>query len=119
MADLMKLVVDENSQVQPKAIAATFHTTLKEVAQLSGLSIDAVSKSKRISSSKSQRQLRDMMLILNRAAHWSGDSFQAYAWYRSEPIPSFGDQTANDMVKRGQGDLVMSYLSRIADGGFA
>jgi hypothetical protein len=44
---------------------------------------------------------------------------QAYAWYRSEPIPSFGDLTAEDLVKRGMSEAVIEYIARIAEGGYA
>jgi hypothetical protein len=44
---------------------------------------------------------------------------QAFAWYRSQPIPSFGDQTGEDLVRAGRGEHVLGYLSRIAAGGFA
>jgi len=44
---------------------------------------------------------------------------QAFAWYRSQPIPSFGQQTAEDLVKEGRAEDVRRYLSRIAIGGYA
>jgi hypothetical protein len=44
---------------------------------------------------------------------------QAFAWYRSQPLPSFGDQTAEDLVRAGRAEHVLSYLSRIASGGYA
>ena len=50
---------------------------------------------------------------------WAGSIGAAFAWYRSQPIPSFGDRTAESLVKEGKGDAVRDYLARIADGGFA
>ncbi len=112
-------LIDDKGFVSPKSIANTFHTTLKEVAQLTGLSVEAVSKKGRVHSKTSQKRLRDIVMILNRTTPWCGTAFQAYAWYRSEPIPGFGDLTAEAVVKQGNADLVMSYLDRIAEGGFA
>jgi hypothetical protein len=43
----------------------------------------------------------------------------AFAWYRSQPLPSFGDQTAEDLVKKGRAGVVKSYLNRIAVGSYA
>ena len=105
--------------IQPRELAEAFHTTIREVAEVSGLSPDAISKQSRLRSRASQKRLRDMMLIINRASHWCGSPFQAYAWYRSEPLPSFGDLTAEDLVKAGKARQVMDYLSRIAEGGYA
>lgn len=112
-------LIDESGYISPRSIAQAFHTTIKEVAQLSGLSMDAVSKKNRAHSKKSQKRLRDMVMIINRVTPWCGSTFQAYAWYRSEAIPSFGDLTAEALVKQDRADSVMNYLDRIAEGGYA
>ena len=119
MSELSNQLIDNEGFISPKVVADTFHTTVKEVAELTGLSIDAVSKRERIGSKSSQKRLRDLVMIINRLTPWCGTPFQAYAWYRSEPIPSLGDATAEDLVKHGKAHLVMSYLSRIAQGGYA
>lgn len=49
---------------------------------------------------------------------WCDSPLQAYAWYRSEPIPGFGDLTAEDMVKRDMKDTALEHLGRIAEGGY-
>jgi hypothetical protein len=50
---------------------------------------------------------------------WAGSAQQAFAWYRSQPLPSFGDQTAEALVKEGRAASVRRYLDRIAVGGYA
>ncbi|MEJ0016939.1 MAG: XRE family transcriptional regulator [Acetobacteraceae bacterium] len=57
--------------------------------------------------------------IMNRVLPWAGTLTQAFAWYRSQPLASFGDQTAEDLVKEGRAEAVKTYLSRIAVGGYA
>lgn len=44
---------------------------------------------------------------------------QAFAWYRAQPLPSFGDRTAEDLVKEGRAEAVRRHLARIAAGGYA
>jgi hypothetical protein len=56
--------------------------------------------------------------ILARVVRWTGSLAHAYAWYREQPLPSFGDQTAERLVRAGRADAVRRYLSRIGDGGF-
>ena len=119
MSGFTEKLIDNTGFVNPKLVAAAFHTTQKEVAQLSGLSIDAVSKQQRARSTKSQKRLLDLVLIINRVIPWTGSLFQAYAWYRSEPLPGFGDLTAETLVKQGHSAQIMAYLDRIAEGGFA
>jgi hypothetical protein len=97
----------------------TLGVTRLELALSSGLSRDAISKTARREAPATVARLRDLTEILNRAATWTGSLRQAYAWYRSQPLPSFGDQTAEDLVKQGRAEAVKTYLSRIAVGGYA
>jgi hypothetical protein len=55
---------------------------------------------------------------VSRVLPWCGTPMQAYVWYRSEPIPSFGDLTAEEPVKRGMAEAVLEYIGRIAKGGY-
>jgi hypothetical protein len=93
--------------------------TRGELATALGLSRDAISKSTRVGSPTTQARLRDMVEIINRVRVWAGTPQQAFAWYRSQPLPSFGDQTAEALVKEGRAEAVKRHLDRIAVGGYA
>jgi uncharacterized protein (DUF2384 family) len=95
------------------------HITRGELAAASGLSRDAVTKSARVTTPATQARLRDVVEILNRVKDWAGSPQQAFAWYRSQPLPSFGDQTAEALVKEGRAEAVKRYLDRITVGGYA
>lgn len=95
------------------------HITKAELAAASGLSRDAVSKTARLKSRRTQKRLGEVVEIINRVLPWAGSVQAAFAWYRSQPLPGFGDQTAEDLVKAGRGEAVRQYLSRIAVGGYA
>jgi len=118
MSTFIKNLMDESGYITPRALADEFHTTVKNITTLSGLSPDTISKRNRFQSKKSQKRLRDIVMIINRVLPWCGTSIQAYAWYRSESIPSFGNLTAEDMVKRNMTDTVLEYLDRITEGGY-
>jgi hypothetical protein len=60
-----------------------------------------------------------MVEIINRIRGWAGTPEVAFAWYRSQPIPAFGDLTAEDLVRQGRAEAVKRHLTRIAAGGFA
>jgi transcriptional regulator with XRE-family HTH domain len=115
----MLLAELEPSDSPLDALAVTLHVTRQELANASGLSRDAVSKTARRNAPATVARLRDLVEILNRASLWAGSIPQAYAWYRGQPLPSFGDQTAEDLVKEGRAEAVKAYLSRIAVGGYA
>ena len=105
--------------VSPDRLSAALHITKSELALAAGLSRDAVSKAARSSSVVTQARLREVSEIINRVIPWAGSELAAYAWYRSQPLPSFGDATAEELVRQGQGEKVRAYLGRIAAGGFA
>ena len=105
--------------VSPDRLSAALHITTSELALAAGLSRDAVSKAARSQSVVTQARLREVSEIINRVIPWAGSELAAYAWYRSQPLPSFGDATAEELVRQGLGEKVRAYLGRIAAGGFA
>ncbi|WP_158915830.1 antitoxin Xre/MbcA/ParS toxin-binding domain-containing protein [Caulobacter sp. S45] len=100
-------------------LSMLLHITRGELALTLGLSRDAVSKTARLGRPATQARLRDMVEILNRVRPWAGSPQQAFAWYRSQPLPSFGDRTAEALVREGRAAAVRRYLDRIAVGGYA
>ena len=106
--------VTDKDGVSPDRLSAALRITKSELAAAAGLSRDAVSKSSRFGSLSTQTRLREMSEIINRVIPWAGN-----AWYRSQPLPSLGDATAEELVRQGRAELVRGYLARIAQGGFA
>jgi hypothetical protein len=60
-----------------------------------------------------------MVEIINRVLPWCGSVQQAFAWYCSQPIPAFGDQTPESLVRQGRAGHVLDYLGGITLGGYA
>lgn len=112
-------VLSNAGLIDTDRLAERLHVTKGELACLTGLSRDAVTKRARSSAPKTQQRLRDTVDIINRATPWAGSTARAFAWFRSQPLPSFGDKTAEDLLKEGRAQAVKDYLSRIADGGYA
>lgn len=117
--DFLSEVMTPEGMIAADRLTHCFRVTKVELAGAFGLSSDAVSKSARVKTPATQRRLRDCVEIINRVLPWTRTLPQAYAWYRSQPIPSFGDRTAEDLVKEGRAEEVKAYLSRIAVGGYA
>ena len=78
-----------------------------------------LSNAARAGAPATQSRLRDMAEVLNRIRGWAGSPEAAFAWYRSQPIPAFGDLTAEDLVKAGRAEALKRHLSRMAAGGYA
>lgn len=117
--DFLQQVISDDGLVLAGTLAKVLHITQTDLAEATGLSLDSVSKSARVKSRATQARLKDTVEIINRVAQWSGGVGRAFAWFRSQPLPSFGDKTAEELVKAGQANAVKTYLSRIAAGGYA
>ena len=112
-------LVSTDGFLDPDLIAAWQHTTAEEVATLCGLPQEAIRDPDRIRSAAFQDRLRELVLIFERIQPRCDNPTSAYIWYRSEPIPSLGDATAEELVKAGHGKMILSYLARIEQGGYA
>jgi len=107
-----------NGSIAIDELVKHLHINKTELAAATGLPRDAVSKKTRINTHRTQRRLGEVVEIINRVLSWTGTVQAAFAWYRSQPIPSFGGLTAEDLVKAGRGEAVRNYLSRVAAGGY-
>jgi hypothetical protein len=112
-------VISRDGFVEPNRLSGALRITKSELAVASGLSRDAVSKTRRLQAPATQARLREVAEIINRILPWCGSVPQAFAWYRSQPIPAFGDQTAEELVRAGRSEHLKSYLAGIAVGGYA
>lgn len=57
--------------------------------------------------------------VIAQVLPWAGSPEQAWTWYQTQPLPSFGDLTAEELVKQGKFEAVKRYLSRVGSGGYA
>lgn len=115
----LQQVISDEGFIAANSLAKALRISQQDLAEATGLSRDSVSKTVRCKSRSTQARLRDTVEIINRVAEWSGGVGRAFAWFRSQPLPSFGDKTAEDLVKEGRAEAVKTYLARIADGGYA
>lgn len=109
----------EDQVFSPTLIADALRTTKSEIAGTLGLGKDAFSRASRVRARKTQSRLRQMIEILNRVEAETGSPLAAYAWFRGEPLPSFGGATPGLLVREGKADHVHAYLDRIVAGGYA
>jgi hypothetical protein len=57
--------------------------------------------------------------VIAQVLPWAGSPEQTWTWYQTQPLPSFGDPTAEELVKQGKLEAVKRYLSRVGSGGYA
>jgi hypothetical protein len=90
-----------------------------ELTAAVGLGLSDISTPEGWASPTVQARLSEVAQIMDCVLPWCGSPPRAYAWFRSQPIPSFGGQSAKDLVCAGRAAHVVSHLERIAEGGFA
>ncbi|MGB0496481.1 MAG: XRE family transcriptional regulator [Kangiellaceae bacterium] len=119
MNNLSVELMSNSGHIEPKLVAKRFHTTLEEVGYFTGVALSTLQKRDRMISAKAQNQLQLVLDIISKITPWAGNTYKAYAWYRSEPIPAFGGLTAENLVTNGQAKIVKNYIEQIALGGYA
>ena len=116
---LVTALIDAGGHIAIWRVAARFGMSKSQLADTLGLARDNIYRTARLSAPKTQARATEMLEIVGRVAQWAGGEKQAMAWYRAEPIPAFGDRTAESLVKQGKAAAVRDYLDHIATGGFA
>lgn len=101
------------------SIADRLGINKRELALTAGLAPETLQRKARADAPATQARLAEMSEIIRRVNAWAGGDRQAFAWYRAEPLPEFGDRTAESLVKSGKADAVRDYLDHLALGGFA
>lgn len=96
-----------------------FSMSRTQLAEMLGFRADTLQRASRANAPLTQARLTEMLEIVRRVSAWAGGERQGLAWYRGEPIPAFGDRTAESLVKEGKATTVRDYLDHIALGGFA
>ena len=91
----------------------------QDLAETTGIATTTLQRKDRLQSTSATRRLAEVAEIIHRVSDWAGGERQALAWYRSQPIPAFGDRTAESIVKSGKAAALRDYLDHLAMGGFA
>src|SRR5271169_500899 len=111
--------LDASGRIEVAKVADDFGMSKRQLAESVGLAREAFYRSSRAHADKTQRRVREMLEIIARVSTWAGGRQQAMAWYRAEPLPAFGDRTAESLVKSGHAGALRDYLDSLAMGGFA
>lgn len=115
----MPTLLDADGVVIVDRVTERFGMSKVQLAETVGLSPETLQRSTRAAAPRTQMRVRELLEIVQRVSAWAGGEAQAVAWYRGEPIPAFGDRTAESLVKEGRAAAVRDYLDQVALGGFA
>jgi hypothetical protein len=116
---LLSWFLDDAGVVRVDRVSGSFRLSKGQLAETVGLRRETLYKNARLRAAKTQSRLREMLEIISRISDWAGGTAQAMAWYRAQPIPAFGNRTAESLVKSGKAAALRDYLDHLALGGFA
>jgi len=116
--DIMLDVIDNYGYINPKKFADLFSTTIEDIALISGISLSELIEKNQYKSILTQKRLYEIILIINTVIPWCDDVLQAYYWYCSKTLPSFGNLTAEELVKQDMYSNLIKYLLRSKSGGY-
>jgi len=119
MNNFLHDVSDKNNFIIPISLIDKLQVSIKELSDSTGLNASSLETESLAQTEAIQHRLREMVDILNKIIPWSKNINQAYKWYKTEPLPSFAELTAMELVKQGKSGVVMQYLERIDKGGFS
>ena len=115
----LQQMIAPDGTVMADDLAQILCTSKPDLAAILGLPRYALSTKAISTAEGTHRTLRDLIDVLNSVSRWTESPPQAFAWFSTEPLPSFGDQTCADLMREGRAIAVKSYVSRIAVGGYA
>lgn len=110
------VVADE---INVEALQAKLGLSNYELAEACGIPLFMLRPPASCRDKVTRERLMYMIEILDLVEVWAGSPTRALAWYRSQPLPSFGGMTAENLLKLGKEDAVKSHLLRIATTGYA
>lgn len=110
--------LDHDGLVAIERAVAELRMSKARLAETFGIAPVTLQRKARATAPKTQTRLLEGLEIIRRVSEWAGGPVQAMAWYRAEPIPAFGERTAEALVKDGKAAAVRDYLDRVALGGF-
>ncbi|OSO81103.1 hypothetical protein [Burkholderia pseudomallei] len=99
-----------NSMISARRFAVALQIDMPTLAQLAGVDHNAVR------SERMQRFLQDAIKVIQAAADVSGDVQRALSWYRNEPLSTFDDKTAEQLVSDGRADDLLRYIFALREG---
>lgn len=112
---LAELREPQTGAISPRRLAQRLHMSVGELAELSGLHRNSLSRS--AGSPEVQARLGAIVQILRRATDMTGDDDTlAVYWFRNELLAGFDGKRAVDLVKTGRAEAVLAFLDMVEHG---
>lgn len=109
--------VREADAISPRRLSERLRMPLARLAEVTRLHRNTLSGN--AGSPATQERLSEITRIVAKAAELAGDEGRAIIWFRHQPLPGFGGDTAEELVADGHAPAVLAYLEQLRDGVYA
>ncbi|UVO51372.1 MbcA/ParS/Xre antitoxin family protein [Sphingomonas sp. SUN019] len=106
--------IRDGDVIAPKRMADRLRLPMTRLSKLAHLNRNTMAA--RPGSPAVQAKLGEIARIIARAAEMAGDEGRAIIWFKHQPIPGFGNRTAEQMVEDGHAAAVMWTLESMEQG---
>lgn len=113
--------LQSNGLEDPKLWESTFFTTMDHLARFMDIPVQSLRRKERFCQAKVQTRLLEVHAILRRVRPWFDNDQAAWAWYISEPLPSFANLTPAEIIKLHKGagvEAINDFITAKELGGF-
>lgn len=101
--------------LSPARYIGLLEMDVETLARNAGVSVDAISQTP--GAAVIQSHLRDNLRVIKAAYDTSGgDLAKSLRWFRAEPLPAFGQRTAEQAVSAGRADDVVRLIASLHGG---
>lgn len=109
--------ISQKADKKIENLIADLGVTPEHFSHYAGIPVESLMN---ISDKNAQSRCNDIFAILSKVRPWFDSSFEGWSWYISQPIPSFGNITAAEVVKKyARGvEAVNDYIVTKEFGGF-
>jgi uncharacterized protein (DUF2384 family) len=109
--------IRDGDMIAPKRMAARLRVPLTQLSRLAHVNRNTLTA--KAGSAAVQERLGAIARIIAKAAELSGDEGRAIIWFRHQPIPGFGNKTAEEIVEDGHAEAILWYLEGLEAGVYA
>jgi len=106
-------------RLEPQFVAEHLAIDERQLARVLGTGVVVLRDVREEADIEARKRLHSLARILHCVEPWTGSTGEAFSWYTSERLPSFGGRTAAQLVREGRASAVIDYLARIDQGGYA
>lgn len=114
----LKELLNSSNNISPSDLVKLFKVKIDVLEKEMNLPSNSLNTNDYICKTEVQFHLKNIILVIELASKFCENYAQAFKWYSTVKLPSFGARTAAELVSSGNINAIIKYLERIDTGGY-